>query len=222
MNIEKNSAKKARQHTVYKNKDGIRIPGTTTITGVMNKPALVNWANNLGLQGVKVREYVDDLASIGTLAHYLIQCHVENVTPDTSDYSENQISSAENCLIKFYSWLDQQRFTLIEAEMMLVSEEHQYGGQVDIYCILNDKPTLLDLKTSKGVYDDHFTQVGGGYAPLLVENGYPVEDVRIIRVGRTETEGFEDIRVPSIELHKERFLACLKLYGINKELSKKR
>ena len=38
---EKTVARKARQHTVYKLLDGTRVPGTTTITGVMDKPALV-------------------------------------------------------------------------------------------------------------------------------------------------------------------------------------
>ncbi|GAI86127.1 unnamed protein product, partial [marine sediment metagenome] len=41
--------------------------------GVLNKPALVPWANNLGLQGINVKDYVDDKADIGTLAHLNLQ-----------------------------------------------------------------------------------------------------------------------------------------------------
>ena len=57
-------------HQVYKTADGTRVPGVTTICGVMDKPALVKWANNLGLQGTDSTKYVDALAASGTLAHY--------------------------------------------------------------------------------------------------------------------------------------------------------
>ena len=52
MKLEASAAKRGRVHTVYKTKDGKRVPGVTTILGVINKPALVRWANNLGLQGI--------------------------------------------------------------------------------------------------------------------------------------------------------------------------
>jgi len=222
MNIEANSAKKAKTHTIYKTSKG-RVPGVTTITGVMNKPALVPWANKLGLQGVEVARYVDDLATIGTLAHYMIECHVKNEKPDLSDYSKNQIDSAENSFLKFLEWEKKNDVEYIEAEMILVSEKHQYGGQIDIYAVVNGIYTLIDIKTCKGVYNDHFTQVGGGYALLLEENGHIVDDVRIIRVGRSDEEGIEaeDVPVTKIDAHKKRFLLCRKLYEINKIINRR-
>ena len=62
-----------------------------------------------------------------------------------------------------------------------------------------------------------FTQVAG-YKMLLEENGYPVEDVRILRIGRDDSEGFDDVSVPLIDVHQKRFLVCLELYNLNKEL----
>ena len=62
---------------MYKNKDGVRLPGVTTITGIEDKPALKYWGNKIGLQGIEIRNYVDGLARIGTLAHYLAECHVK-------------------------------------------------------------------------------------------------------------------------------------------------
>ena len=229
MNLEKNSAKKAKQHTVYKNKDDVRVPGTTTITGVMDKPALVGWANKIGLEGIKVREYVDDLAAIGTLAHYMIECHINSliqkaeILPDLSDSTPNQISSAENSFLKFLDWEGKNKVEYFASELQLVSEKHQYGGTIDILAKVNDKNTLIDIKTCKGIYNDHHTQVGGGYALLLEEAGYDLHDVRIIRVGRSEEEGTEaeDIQVPKLEAHKKRFLICRELYEINKIVNKK-
>lgn len=222
MNIEVNSAKKAKTHTIYKTSKG-RVPGVTTITGVMNKPALVPWANKLGLQGIESAKYVDDLAVIGTLAHYMIECHVIKEKPDLSDYSKNQIDSAENSFLKFLEWEKKNDVEYYAAEMILVSELHQYGGQIDIYALVNGKHTLLDIKTCKGVYNDHFTQVGGGYALLLKESMRHVDDVRIIRVGRSDDEGIEaeDIPVTKLEYHEQRFLICKKLYDINKIINRR-
>ena len=62
MATERVAAKGARQHTVYKLASGARVPGVTTVLSVLNKPALVPWANKLGLEGIDVRKYVDALA----------------------------------------------------------------------------------------------------------------------------------------------------------------
>ena len=99
----------------------------------------------------------------------------------------------------------------------MVSEKYQFGGTCDIYCDLNGKKTLIDLKTAKGIFPEMHTQVAA-YKILLEENGYPVEDVRILRIGRDESEGFEDQKVAMVDLHWQRFLHCLEIYKINKKL----
>jgi len=216
---EKNAAKGARQHTIYKNANSIRVPGVTTVTGVMDKPALVPWANNLGLQGIKVREYVDALAKIGTLAHYMIECYLKKIEANLDQYSKNDIDAAENCVIKFYEWEKRNDFQVIESEMKMVSERLQVGGTCDCYAMLNGKKTLVDFKTCKAVYDDHFTQVAA-YGMLLKDNGYEVDDIRILRIGRDESEGFDDVAIKCRALHERRFAVCRELYTVNSLIRK--
>ena len=55
-------AARAKPHTVYRTADGQRVPGVTTVLGILNKPALIKWANNLGLQGIDSATYVDETA----------------------------------------------------------------------------------------------------------------------------------------------------------------
>jgi hypothetical protein len=43
----------SKAHTIYKTAEGVRVPGATTITGLLNKPYLVPWANKLGLEGIE-------------------------------------------------------------------------------------------------------------------------------------------------------------------------
>ena len=46
---------KSKIHTVYKTKDGIRVPGVTTILGELAKPALIHWAWDLGIKNIDYR-----------------------------------------------------------------------------------------------------------------------------------------------------------------------
>lgn len=223
--IVEHAAKKAKQHMVYTNAAGTRVPGTTTITGVIDKPALVRWANQLGLQGVDSSKYVDELATIGTLAHYMVECWLMETEPNLGDFSPNQIASSKVCVDKFFEWvktagISHKDFSL--SEQQLVSEKHQFGGTIDIAGMVNGKATLIDVKTCKGIYDEHKTQVAGGYHLLCEENGFTPEQVFILRIGRSENEGFEvvTVRDSEIALHRERFLVCRKLYELNNRIRK--
>lgn len=100
-------ATKTKAHQIYKLADGTRVPGVTTILQILNKPALVKWANNLGLQGIDSTKYRDKMGDIGTLAHAMIVACLRGETFDDSEYSKDDIDKAENCLISFYNWLDE-------------------------------------------------------------------------------------------------------------------
>jgi hypothetical protein len=204
-------------HQKYYTKDGVLVPGVTTVLGVLAKPALVPWANKLGLQGIEVGKYVDNLASVGTLAHSIVECHLTGQKVDFSDYSPNQRELSERAAAKFFEWEKKNTFKVIKAEIQLVSDKYYFGGTCDIYADLNGKKTLIDIKTSKACYSEHYTQCSA-YAILLDENGYPVEDVKILRIGREEAEGFDEKEVPVVEIHKEKFLACLKILQLNNKL----
>ena len=212
--------KSAKAHTVYINNAGVKVPGVTTILGVLNKPALVKWANNLGLQGIDSSKYRDKAANVGTLAHLMVQNYLQNTEGDYSAFSDDDISLAENSLLSFYEWLKNNDLEPIHLEKGFVSELHQFGGTIDCYGILNGKKTLLDFKTSKDIYSEMLHQVAGGYLQLLTENGLEVEQIRILRIGRSEDEGFEDRMITNWNLHWGIFEAALKIYNYQKLLKK--
>lgn len=193
-----------------------RVPGVTTICNVLAKPALVPWANRMGLQGIDTKNYVDSKAEIGTCAHYLIQCGLENREPDLSEFPPVTVDQAENAYLK---WLDWSRdLEAIKCEMQLVSTVHRYGGTCDVYAKVKGAPCLVDIKTGKsGIWPEMRHQVSA-YRQLLIENGYPVEQVWIVRVGRDELEGFQTERVSNIDKHFELFLHCRAIYELQKRL----
>lgn len=214
---------KAHQRYYVENADGkkVRVPGCTTITGVLAKPALINWANRMGLQGIDTSSYVDSKARMGTCAHDMVEAFLLNEKPDLSEFSQVEIDAAENSMLSFLEWEAKHEYEVIGVEMQFSSQGFRYGGTCDIYWILDGVHTLTDLKTGKGIYPEMKDQVAG-YKQLLIENGYPVEQVSILNIPRAEDERFlyEEIDNFTLSKHFERFKLCRAVYELNKELNR--
>lgn len=207
-------------HTIYKNKAGKRVPGTTTISGVLDKSRfLVPWANRLGLEGIDSSKYVDEKARAGTLAHELILADFAgNPEPDLKAYSQYEIDQAENSFLKALEWKKRHTIEPILSEEALVSEAYQFGGRIDLFCSLDSTLTLLDIKTAKAIYDDHWIQVGGGYNILLLEHGYAPSRTTILQVGRDENEGFSEETRADLVAEQQVFIHCRTIYDLMKEV----
>jgi len=217
MGKTKDAPKKSRAHIRYELPDGTKIPGVTTVLGILNKPALVKWANNLGLQGIDSSKYRDEMADIGTLAHQMIVDYFNKKETDTTDYSESQIGLAENCLLSFWEWEKGHKIEVIMAEAPLLSQEFGYGGTIDCFCNLDGQPTLLDFKTGKAIYPEMFYQLAA-YEQLLGEAGHLIEMTKILRIGRDADEGFEERAIGDLGKHFELFKHCLAIYNLKKEI----
>ena len=208
----------SKAHTIYKLADGkTRVPGATTITGLLNKPYLVKWANNLGLEGIDSSTYTDEAAKIGTLAHAMVQADLQKEKLDMNQFSKTQIDLAENALISFYEWKNRHEIVPLQCETPMVSEKNRYGGTIDCYCLLDGVPTLLDFKTGKAIYEEYFVQLAA-YRNLLEESGLPVQRCQILRIGRDETEGFEERSIADTSKYFQIFMRLLDVYYLKREL----
>ena len=207
---------KTAAHIIYRNLAGRPVPGATTALAVLNKPALVSWANRLGLQGIDSSKYVDDKAVIGTLAHYMIISYLQRTEPNLSDYSQNQIDQAETCLIKFWDWEKEHSLSTVLTETPFVSEAYNFGGTIDWYGKINDHFTLIDFKTSSGIFPEMSYQLAA-YSQLLREHSYLLPQSRIIRVGRNQDEGFEERVYTDLQTQWQIFEHCLAIYNLRKK-----
>jgi hypothetical protein len=212
---------KTKGHIRYKLSDGVIVPGVTTVLGLLAKPALVPWANRLGLQGIDVSKYVDDKADIGTLGHAMVTDKLTGTTTDTKDYSANQISLAENCALSFWAWEKEHPIEeVFFVERPLVSELCRFGGTLDIYAQINGRREIIDLKTGSGIWPEHGWQLAT-LKQLLEENGFPVDGTRIINIPRTESESFMEkvVSEKENEIGWEIFKHLLAVYNLKKEKS---
>jgi len=213
---------RSKAHIRYRLADKTIVPGVTTVLNLLSKPALVPWANKMGLQGIDTSKYVDDKADIGTLAHAIITDKLTGKETDTSDYSKNQIDLAENSCLSFWEWgKDHKIESVMFVERPLVSEAHRFGGTLDIYAVVNGRKEIIDLKTGSGIYDEHIYQVAV-LKMLLEENGFPVDGTRVVNIPRAETEAFGERVISETEnrVGWEIFKSLLAVYYLKKEMGK--
>ena len=211
---------KEQAHQRYKTKDGIIVPSVTTIISLLNKPALVPWANKLGLQGIDVAKYVDKTAEIGTLAHQMILDYFKNIETDFSEYSPETKDKAENSFLSFLEWIRGKKIVPTFIEKSGVSEGWGFGGTFDFYGIIDKVFTLIDFKTGSGIYPEMSIQLAA-YKILLeydYETPYKVEQAMILRIPRTEDEKFEIKVWTNLDKQWEIFKRLLEIYQLQKEI----
>lgn len=207
---------KNKTHTVYTNSLGEKIPSVTTILGMLDKPALMHWAWDLGTKGIDYRKARDTAASVGTIAHYLIECHLTKQEPDVSGYLSENVNNAQTAYLAYLDFEKANNIEIIHSELRLISEEYMFGGTVDCYCKLNGKLALLDFKTSSNIYPEMRCQVSA-YKRLLEENNYQVEEVHLLRIDK-ETGEFNHHPLDNLNKEWELFKLLTKAYPLKKEL----
>jgi len=185
------------------------------VLNVLAKPALIRWANKLGLEGIDSTKYKDKMADIGTITHLMILAHISKTTPDLTEFSQQDISIAENCMLSFLEWEKAHKLEPLFVETPMVSDIYGYGGTPDYIGLVNGRLELLDFKTGNGIWNEMFYQLSA-YRQLAQEQGHKVEHARILRIGRDENEGFEERLITRFDNEFEVFRHCLAIYNLLK------
>lgn len=209
-----------KEHTIYTTKDGTRVPGVTTILGELAKPHLMKWYANeerggiiemaaaLAAMGQLEMESLvrsmpqkpfaemkrDRAADIGTVTHALCEGWLINDPLEQDVIDDMTWGMAQNGYDRFRRWWDNEGFTLVRSELVMVSELQRCGGTADIVARDRDgRLTLVDLKTSKSSpywpYRETFGQVAA-YAAIWTEQDHPesandIERIVLNRIGKT-------------------------------------
>ncbi len=198
-------------HTVYRTRDGVRVPSVTTVLGMLDKPALLWWAWDLGRKGEDYRKVKQRAADVGTVAHGLCEAYLRGMELDTSNLVPEVVAQAQVSFERFRKWWDAQGYTVLHNELPLVSEKWRVGGTLDV--MAQDREgnlVLVDLKTSRRVYFEMQLQVSA-YAAIYEEvTSGPVSELFIVRIGKAEQEddaGFEVVPVKGREKKAAAFAA---------------
>lgn len=179
--------KRSKMHYTYRNAAGDRLPSVSGLTGMIDKPALVWAAWDLGIKGLDYKKEWAIQAGIGTIAHYLIQCQHSGEEPDLKGYAPEDVDKAENAFLGFLDWEKKYQVEKILSEKQFVSEKYQFGGTIDFYGKVDGQFALVDYKTNKDkrVFPENLVQLAA-YRLLLRENGHDVDMVHLLSIDKKD------------------------------------
>lgn len=211
---------KKKAHQRYKTKKGKVVPGGSTICKI-GEPAdgLMKWHYRLGAEGLDPEAVMAEASGIGTVAHFMIQCSFTGDVGDYSEFSEVEINSGQLVYEKFLRVWDEQCLTFVSSELQLISEEHEYGGTLDIVARKNDELVLVDVKSSPQIRGSMYRQLAG-YENLWNENNSEKIEKRVIfRLDKVDPDKTDIRWLGNMEKHLNIFLRQLALYYAFKDLS---
>lgn len=150
--------KKARYHI-----NGRGIPSVTELLSFIDSEGLIGWANRIGRQGLDNKEVANKAAEFGTMVHESIENYLKG-----KKYTDNV------CLDAFKEWWTGinscHRVRIIGQEQSIVCE--YFAGTYDLLITIDDKPYLVDFKTSNHVGYKYFMQLAAYRYLLYTQKKY--------------------------------------------------
>ena len=121
-------------------------PSVTVLLGLLDKPALMNWANKIGLQGISLANFRKKATTAGTSIHSQIESYLLKGTP-----FEDQIIQ-QRCEEFF---LDKE---VLEVEKKIETEH--FIGRLDLKMRYKGEVYVCDFKSSqKNIYFENKLQL---------------------------------------------------------------
>lgn len=130
--------------------NGLWYPRVTSICSIIAKPGLERWlANQPSFFVMQKRR--EKITGWGTLIHEII----EKILLDKKPRIQKDIRPS---IEAFFDWLNNNKVKVVGTEKRVFSNQNVYAGTLDILAEVNGQLGILDLKTSKDIWDDHFIQ----------------------------------------------------------------
>jgi len=186
-------------------------------------------------EGYDPRNYhlgvLDDSAQLGTAIHEWMQADAgEGEYPDISTKNHLFFEMVE----EWAKWSGSQFIEPVFTEATVYNSELGYAGTLDCLWRINGKLTLLDMKSSRGLWPDHSRQLSAlkNADVLLLKNAdgvyehhdwqewiEQVEDYGFLHVRPSDVDNNGEVMLPyceyieakNLDVHWEAFKACLTL-----------
>lgn len=229
------------RHLYYFNGEG-PWPGVTTVTNVLDKPALTNWHKTQVAEAaiihaerlIEDRDRGDVEAAVvyllnlrnegshgrdrGSRIHATLESVLRHEPYELEPADEPAITGAR-------TWLNQVRPEPIEVESFLINRSLGYGGTLDLVARIDGEVWLLDWKTSKtvawpngNVYDEMRLQLAAyAHAEFIARPGdsteHPMPEITRAGIVHVTDAGTRLYPADITEADWTAFRACLWLYG---------
>jgi len=120
-------------------------PTVSQLLELLNKPALMKWANNIGLQGIKLEDYQKESKSKGSSLHKQIENYFKY---------KNPFENIEHQKALEYLFKD-KKILSIEKNI----ENKWFRGRLDIEFEMNGNIYVADFKSNSSIYIENKLQL---------------------------------------------------------------
>lgn len=133
---------------------GIWVPRVTTITDIVNKPALLRYyAAQESYEAAQVK--LRNSANWGTLTHNTIEKILKNEDVEIDPKIKPSINA-------FFQWKEEHQVNVLDPEnhieKMVFEPDNLYAGKMDALIEIDGKLGIMDLKTGTGIWDEYYLQ----------------------------------------------------------------
>ena len=214
------------------------VPSVTSVLGVLAKPALIPWAVNQAIDlirpsitpGVEHAEsYLEQVyesakkeasrlkraaGDVGTEAHTVLERY-----PDIPTLPDGPVG---RCVAGGVAWLESAKPEWKIKEQPIYSRRYRFSGRLDGLAVIAGRLSLVDWKSSKGIYPEYRLQTAAYNAAWEEEHPEDrIEQRVLIHLGK-EDGSFTPYIYPRDTLRKDfyAFLCALGLYKRIRELEK--
>lgn len=105
--------------------------------------------------------------------------HIMN--PQTNGVEELTVEEYD-CLVAFDSWCKKYKPVFLTNEKTVISKKYDFAGTVDCIALIEDKPYIIDFKTSQYIWPEHEMQVSA-YCQALCEADKKDYTLAILQLG---------------------------------------
>lgn len=149
---------------------------TQIISSCMHEDYIVQWANSLGFKHMSYKATLNSYAEYGTTVHDALEKYIkgEELPPDVP---MNPINAFE----KWWSQISSNNEVKVLGQEFKLSCPY-YGGTYDMLLSINDKPWLIDFKTSTHISFRYCLQLAAYREMLRYNNIADVSGVLVLRL----------------------------------------
>ncbi len=214
-----------RQKHIFTDEQDNKLESVTDFTRILDKPALIPWAvkmaidylRNKWLEGEPVSEAEfqeaakqhrltkEKAADRGTAIHDLVSKWIRKQKYEIPE--DEKIRNGFDAFLKFQQ---EHKAKWLENEMIVYSAKHNYVGILDALAVIDKKLTLVDFKSSNGIWPEMSYQVGGYRLAYQEMTKKKIEQSMIIRFSK-DTGEFDFKIMSNPKQDEKAFLACVVL-----------
>lgn len=177
--------KQDKRGSFYPDKNGNLMLSVTEILKIIDKPALRYWFGqevyyamlknpSLNEKEALSAPYSSSTGSAnrGKTVHSIVEAY--KVTGKIQVAEEYQLFADA-----FYQFMDEMKPDIIEQEKTVFDEAQMIAGTLDMYCSINGRLYVLDVKTGKDIYAESELQLSA-YAHMLRSEGKKVDGIAVL------------------------------------------